>query len=137
MIPPDYDDDTPFDYHPDPKSWLIPETGTGQGNSLAVEDLWAEAAASAQGIAVYHRFQVLLSVMGNGTRFLIRVCKHPVVVGTASATVAGAICGTAGVIVTGDVVNSAVSNGVSSGVGALIMFLLSRREAVIHTTLGK
>ena len=78
VISPDYEDDEPFDYHPDLQGWRIPETATKSGEVLDDEELWTAVVAWAQGIAVHHRTKVLLSVMGNGGGFLIRVCKHPV-----------------------------------------------------------
>jgi hypothetical protein len=83
--------------------------------------------AFAQGIAVRHGTEALLTVMGNGRRVVIRICKHPAVAGTAAGTLAGAVGGAAGGLVSRDVVTDAVTNGVSGGVGALIMYLLSRR----------
>jgi hypothetical protein len=125
VVPPDYNE-APLDYQPDLR-WLLPETATESGEPIDVEEWWAAVVAWAQGLAVYHRTEVLLSVMGNGSRFLIRVCKHPAVQATASGTVAGAIGGTAGGVVSGDVATDAISNSVSGGAVALITYLLSRR----------
>jgi hypothetical protein len=122
VVSPDYEDDAPFDYHPD-LGRLLPETATESGGATEVEELWAEVVAFAQGIAHHHRTEVFLSVMTNGTRFVIRVSKHPIVAGTVAGTVGSA----AGGIVSGDVVTGAVSGGVSGGVSALLTYLLTRR----------
>lgn len=58
VIPPDYDDDAPFDYHPDLQGWPIPETARDP------EELWAEVVAVAKGIARHHHTEVLLNMMG-------------------------------------------------------------------------
>src|SRR5215208_1726428 len=75
VVSPDYEDDAPFDYHPD-LGRLLPETATNSGGATEVQELWAEVVAFAQGIANHHRTKVFLSVMTNGTRFVIRVSKH-------------------------------------------------------------
>jgi hypothetical protein len=118
VVSPDYEDDAPFNYHPD-LGRLLPDTATNSGGATEVEELWAEVIAFAQGIANHHRTKVFLSVMTNGTRFVIRVSKHPIVAGTVAGTVGSA----AGGIVTGDIVTGAVSGGVS----ALLTYLLTRR----------
>jgi hypothetical protein len=98
LVTPD-EEDAPFDYHPDLQGWLIPETGTESEDVIDVEELWAEVVAFAVGIAQHHHTEVLLSAIGNGHRFLIRVSKHPTI---ASAIGSGA--GTAiGIEIGGDV----------------------------------
>jgi hypothetical protein len=126
VVSPDYKDDAPFDYHPD-LGWLLPETATESGDAIDLEGPWPQVVAFAQGIAVRHGTEALLTVMGNGRRVVIRICKHPATVGTAAGTVAGAISGAAGGVVSGDVVAEAVSGSVNGGVGALIMYVLTRR----------
>jgi len=126
VVSPDYEDDAPFDYHPD-LGWLLPKTATESGDAIDLEGPWPQVVAFTQGIAVRHGTEALLAVMGNGRRVVIRICKHPAVAGTAAGTLAGAVGGAAGGLVSGDVVTDAVTNGVSGGVGALIMYLLSRR----------
>jgi hypothetical protein len=74
VVSPDYKDDAPFDYHPD-LGWLIPETATESGDAIDLEGPWPQVVACAQGIAVRHCTEALLSVMGNGRRFVIRLCK--------------------------------------------------------------
>jgi hypothetical protein len=59
VVPPDYDYEAPFDYHPDLQGWRIPETATESGEAIDVEELWAAVVAWAQGIAVHHRTEVL------------------------------------------------------------------------------
>lgn len=119
VVPPDYEGDTPFDYHPDLPGWLIPGTDTESEEDFDIEECWAEVVAFAQGIAGHHRTEVLLSVMSGDRRFVIRVVKHPAV----AVTVAGAVGGAAGGAVSGEI----VVGGVSSGVGALVTYLLTRR----------
>jgi hypothetical protein len=126
VVSPDYEDDAPFDYHPD-LGWLLPKTATESGDAIDLEGPWPQVVAFTQGIAVRYGTEALLTVMGNGRRVVIRICKHPAVAGTAAGTLAGAVGGAAGGLVSGDVVTDAVTNGVSGGVGALIMYLLSRR----------
>jgi len=126
VVSPDYEDDAPFDYHPD-LGWLLPKTATESGDAIDLEGPWPQVVAFTQGIAVRHGTEALLAVMGNGRRVVIRICKHPAVAGTAAGTLAGAVGGAAGGLVSGDVVTDAVTNGVSGGVGALIMYLLPRR----------
>jgi hypothetical protein len=114
VVSPDYKDDAPFDYHPD-LGWRLPGTATESGDAIYLEGPWPQVVAFAQGIAVRHCTEALLSVMGNGSRVLIRVSKHPV-----TAAIVGSA---AGGVVSGDVVAAAVSGGISSG----ITYLLTRR----------
>lgn len=116
VVTPDFEDDAPFDYWPD-LQWLFPDTTTEPGDATDVEELWAEVVAIAQGIAHHHRTKVLLSVMGNGTRFLIRVCKHPV---TAEA-LGGGIGGSIGFAIGGPV--GAMIGGAS---GPIIAYVITR-----------
>ncbi len=120
MVSPDYDDAI-LDYHPDLRA-LIPKTATDSEDAVDFEELWAEVVAFAQGIAQHHHAEVLLSVMGNGHRFLIRVSRHPAV----GHTVGGAVGGASGGVVSGEVVN-VVSGAVSGGVAGLITYLLTQR----------
>ena len=39
VVSPDYEDDAPFDYHPD-LGRLLPETATNTGGATEVEELW-------------------------------------------------------------------------------------------------
>jgi len=63
VVSPDYEDDAPFDYHPN-LEWLLPETATVSGDTLDDEELWAVMVAIAQGIAHHHRTEALLRVIG-------------------------------------------------------------------------
>jgi hypothetical protein len=73
VVSPDYEDDAPFDYHPN-LEWLLPETATVSGDTLDVEELWAVMVAIAQGIAHHHRTEALLRVIGtDGRSFLVQV----------------------------------------------------------------
>jgi hypothetical protein len=122
VVSPDYEDDAPFDYHPNLER-LLPKTATESGAVVDVEEMWDVVVAFAQGIAVHHRTEALLSVMGNGKRFVIRVSTHPTVAGS----VAGTFGGAAGGVMSGDVVTGAVSGGVSGGVSALLTYIVTRR----------
>jgi hypothetical protein len=117
VVEPDYEDDTPYDYHPD-LQWLFPETATESEDAVVVEETWAKVVAVAQGIAVHHRTKALLSVMLNGREFLIRVCNHPKVAqaieGAISARIGYEVGGAAGAVIGG------------AG-GPLIAYVLKRR----------
>ena len=79
VVSPDYEDDAPFDYHPDLQGWLIPETATESGDAIDVEELIAGVYAYAVGIAQHHRTSALLTIVGkSGLRFLVRVPDHVV-----------------------------------------------------------
>jgi hypothetical protein len=116
VVTPEFEDDTPFDYWPD-LQWLLPETTTEPGDAIDVEELWAEVVAIARGIAHHHRTTVLLSVMGNGTRFLIRICKHPV----AAEAIGGGIGGSIAFAIGGPV--GAAIGGAS---GPIIAYVIMR-----------
>ena len=103
----------------------LADSDTPQGHSntesdedFDVEEWWAEVVAFAQGIALHHCAEVLLSVMGNDTRYLIRVVEHPV-----GAAVAGGATG--GVV--GFEIGGAIGAGLGGGVGPLITYLLTHR----------
>jgi hypothetical protein len=75
VVSPDYEDEAPFDYHPD-LGRLLPKTATKSGDDTEVEELWAEVVAFAQAIAVDHRTEALLSVIGkDGRNFLVQVAS--------------------------------------------------------------
>jgi hypothetical protein len=117
VVSPDYEDDAPFDYHPD-LGRLLPETATESGGATEVEELWDVVVAYAQGIAVHHRTEALLSVMGNGTRFVIRVCKHPAAAGAIGGGISAQI---------GFEIGGAAGATIAGVTGPLITYLLTRR----------
>jgi hypothetical protein len=116
VVSPDFADDAPFDYWPD-LQWLIPDTTTEPGDTIDVEELWEEVVAFAQGIAHHHRVKVLLSVIGNGTRFLIRVSGHP----AGAQAIGGGIGGGIGFAIGGP--DGAVIGGAT---GPIISYVLTR-----------
>jgi hypothetical protein len=117
VVSPDYEDDESFDYHPDLGRFL-PETATKSGDATEVEELWDVVVAYAQGIAVHHRTEVLLSVMGNGKQFVIRVCTHP----AAASAIGGGISAPIGFEIGG-----AVGAAIGGVTGPLITYVLTRR----------
>jgi hypothetical protein len=116
VVTPDFDDDASFDYWPD-LQWLFPDTTTEPEDAIDAEEVWAEVVAIAQGIAHHHRTKVLLSVMGNGKRFLIRICKHPV----ATEAIGGGVGGSIGFAIGGSV--GAAIGGAS---GPIIAYVIRR-----------
>jgi hypothetical protein len=117
VVSPDYEDDQPFNYHPDLGS-LLPETATKSGDATEVEEPWYVVVAYAQGIAVHYCREVLLSVMGNGRRFVIRVYQHP----AAAGAIAGGISAQIGFEIGG-----AAGATIVGATGPLITYLLTRR----------
>jgi hypothetical protein len=117
VVSPDYEDDAPFDYHPD-LGRLLPETATNSGGATEVQELWAEVVAFAQGIANHHRTKVFLSVMTNGTRFVIRVSKHPAAAGAIGGGISAQI---------GFEIGGAAGATIAGVTGPLITYLLTRR----------
>lgn len=116
VVSPDFADDAPFDYWPD-LQWLFPDTTTEPGDTIDVEELWEEVVAFAQGIAHHHRAKVLLSVISNGTRFLIRVSRHP----AGAQAIGGGIGGGIGFAIGGP--DGAVIGGAT---GPIIAYVLTR-----------
>jgi hypothetical protein len=117
VVSPDYEDDAPFDYHPD-LGRLLPETATNSGGATEVQELWVEVVAFAQGIANHHRTKVFLSVMTNGTRFVIRVSKHPAAAGAIGGGISAQI---------GFEIGGAAGATIAGVTGPLITYLLTRR----------
>jgi hypothetical protein len=74
--------------------------------------------ACAQGIAVRHCTEALLSVMGNGRRFVIRLCKHPAVAGPIGGAVSAQI---------GFEIGGAAGATIAGVTGPLITYVLMRR----------
>lgn len=117
VVPPDYDDYAPFDYHPDLRD-VIPETGTKPEKDLDTEERWAEIVAIAQGVAQRHCRAILVSVTKGG-RVVFQVVNHPVARTAAAGTLSGylgiEIGGAAGAMFTG-------------GVTPVLVYFLTRRR---------
>lgn len=116
VVSPDYEDDEPFDYHPD-LGGLLPETATKSGDATEVEELWEVVVAYAQGIAVHYCREVLLSVMSNGRRFVIRVYQHPAAAGAIGGGISAQI---------GFEIGGAAGATIAGATGPLITYLLTR-----------
>src|SRR5215212_5209757 len=71
VISPDYEDDAPFDYHPDLRGWLLPETATESGHALDVEELRIQMVAIVVSIARHHRTKALIRGLGKDGRTLL------------------------------------------------------------------
>jgi hypothetical protein len=111
VVLPDYEDDAPFDYHPN-LEWLLPETATVSG------DAWDVVVAFAQGVAVHHHNKALLSVIGNGMRVVIHVCTHPAAAGAIGGVISAPL---------GYEIGGVVGAAFGGATGPLITYVLTRR----------
>ena len=75
VVRPDYEDDAPFDYHPDLRD-VIPETDSSPEEGFDVEEYWAMVVAFDQGLAYLHHAPVLVNGLKGGARVVFRIVNH-------------------------------------------------------------
>ena len=109
VITPEWDTEEGNEYHPDLRSWDVPDTGQDP------EERWAEGIA--RGIARHHRSLVLLRKLpGDGARWGIQVAKRHV--GASFVTI-----GLSGGLMIGGVTGEVAAEAIKGGLGGAAAYL--------------